>query len=185
MKRIFIAVKVYPEVELLRIISSLQALLGAERIKWVDPANIHLTLSFLGDTEEKRIKILSDMLKEKCTGFHAFNFLLVGTGIFKNYRDPRVIWAGIKSPEKLVMLNNIITEGLKLNGFEIEERDFKPHLTLGRIKSIKDSENLKNVIERYKDHQIQNVKINEVILFESILKQTGPVYKSLGNFALC
>ena len=55
MKRIFIAVKVNPEGELLRMFSSLKAILGAENIKWVDPANIHLTLAFLGDTDEKRI----------------------------------------------------------------------------------------------------------------------------------
>jgi 2'-5' RNA ligase len=184
MKRIFIAVKVDPGGELLRIISSLKALLAAENIKWVDPANIHITLAFLGDTEEKRIKTIAQMLEGECARFHEFEFLLAGTGVFKNYWDPRILWAGIQSAERLIQLNNIIAEGLKLNGFEIEDRQFRPHLTLGRIKSLKGTENLKTVLERYRDNQFQIVHVNEVILFESILKQTGPIYKSLGNFRL-
>ncbi len=184
MKRIFIAIKVNPEGELLRMFSSLKAALGAEKIKWVDPASIHLTLAFLGDMEEKRIRVLSSMLKEKCSGFGEFDFNLTGTGVFKNFRDPRVIWIGIQSSEKLSMLNNVITEGLKLNAFEVEERQFKPHLTIGRVKSVSDAENLKTVLERYMDNQYQIVHVNEVILFESILMQTGPIYKSLGKYPL-
>jgi len=184
MKRVFIAVKVYPEGDLLRMISSLKALLGAENIKWVDPANIHLTLAFLGDTEEKRIRIVADMLREKCSGFHEFEFVLAGTGVYNSFRDPRVIWIGIKYSEKLLMLNNIVTDGLKENGFIVDEQQFKPHITLGRIKSIRDTENLKTILERYRDCQIQTVQVSEVILFESILSQTGPIYKSLGNFPL-
>jgi 2'-5' RNA ligase len=184
MKRAFIAVKVEPGGELLRMISSFKALLGAENIKWVDPANIHLTLAFLGDTEEKRIKSITSMLKERCTGFNEFDFILAGTGIFKNYWGPRVIWVGIRSSEKLIMLNNIITDGLRENGFEIEDRQFRPHLTLGRVKSVKDTENLKKVLEKYRDTEFQKVEVKEVILFESILMQTGPIYKPLGSYSL-
>ena len=184
MKRVFIALKVDPGRELLKLYSSLNALLEAENIKWVDPGNIHLTLAFLGDTEEKRIKILSDMLGDICCDFKEFDFVLSGTGIFKNIRDPRVLWIGIKSADRLFAINSLITEGLKINGFNTEERPFSPHLTLGRMKSIRDAENLKTVLERYKDHQIQSVHANEVILYESILMQTGPLYKPLGKYML-
>lgn len=184
MKRIFIAVKVEPGAELLRMISSVKALLGAENIKWVDPVNIHLTLAFLGDTEEKRIRVLSSMLKDKCSGFGEFDFNLTGTGVFKNFWDPRVIWVGIQSQEKLSSLYDRIANGLKETGFEIEERQFKPHLTLGRVKSVRDTETLRTVLEKYKDVEFQKVEVKEIILFESILLQTGPIYKSLGIFAL-
>ena len=95
MKRIFIAVKTEPGETLLRIHSSLKSVLGAERITWTDPANIHLTLAFLGETEDELIRAVSIMLKQKCTGFVDFSFSLKGTGIFKTYQDPRVIWIGI------------------------------------------------------------------------------------------
>jgi RNA 2',3'-cyclic 3'-phosphodiesterase len=184
MKRIFIAVKVNPEDELLRMFSSLKAILAAENIKWVDTANIHITLAFLGDTDEKRVRVLNGMLKDKCSGFGEFSFDLAGTGVFKNFRDPRVLWVGIRSSEKLIQLNSIIAEGLKLKDFIIEERQFRPHLTLGRIKSVRDTENLKTMLESYRDRQFQVVHVNEVILFESILLHTGPIYKPLAKFPL-
>jgi len=184
MKRVFIAVKVKPESGLLRMISTLKSVLSAENIRWVDPVNIHITLAFLGDTGEEKIKILTGMLKDKCSGFQEFDFQLAGTGVFKNYRDPRVIWAGIKSPEKLFALENKIAEGLKSTGFINEEHRFKPHLTLGRVKSVSNTENLKNILDRYSDTEFQKVEVKDVILYESILLQTGPIYKPLGNYSL-
>jgi 2'-5' RNA ligase len=184
MKRVFIAVNVDPGSKLLKFYSSIKDLLQEENIKLVDPGNIHLTLAFIGDTEEKRIKLLGNMLGDICSAFMQFNFVLAGTGIFKNYRDPRVIWLGIRSVEKLSAINSLITEGLKTNGFRTEDRPFSPHLTLGRIKLIRDTENLKSILERYRDIEFQKIDVEEVILYESILMQTGPLYKPLGKFPL-
>jgi 2'-5' RNA ligase len=184
MKRVFIAIKADAGGELLRMLSTLRALLAPEKIKWVDPVNIHLTLAFLGDTEEEKIKVLAAMLKEKCTGFNDFEFVLAGAGVFKNYSDLKVIWTGITLSDRLTELSNAIADGLKENGFNIEERPFRPHLTIGRIRSIADAENLKKVIERYRETEFQTVPVKEVILFESILMQTGPLYKPLGMFKL-
>ncbi len=184
MKRIFIALKVNPGETLLRIQSSLKAVLGEERINWTDPLNIHLTLSFLGDTDDDRIKTLSIMLKQKCTGFGEFSLILKGSGVFKNYRDPRVIWIGIENNEKLMNLNADINLGLKDAGFSPEDRPFRPHITLGRIKSIRNTDILRSSLEKYKDAFIQEVPVKEVILFESILKPSGPEYRPAGRFIL-
>jgi 2'-5' RNA ligase len=184
MKRIFIAVKVDPGQTLIRIHASLKSVLGGEKINWTEPANMHLTLAFLGDTEDDLIKVVSIMLKQVCTGFGGFRFNLTGTGVFKNYHDPRVIWAGIEPGEKLSQLNEEIMTGLKDAGFRLDERPFNPHLTLGRIKSINHPDILKSALEKYKDVKIQEVDVKEVILFESILKPTGPVYKSISGFSL-
>jgi len=184
MKRIFVAVKVDPWQTLIRIHTSLKSVLGGEKINWTDPANMHLTLAFLGDTEDELIKVVSIMLKQKCTGFGDFSFNLTGTGLFKNWSDPRVIWAGIEYNEKLSQLNEKIMTGLKDAGFRLDERPFKPHLTLGRIKSINHPDILKSALDNYKDVKIQEVDVKEVVLFESILKPTGPVYIPLGRFKL-
>ncbi len=184
MKRIFIALKIEPDGILLRMITSLRSVFGNERITWVDPANIHLTLAFLGDTEEDRIKAAGITARQNCSGFGEFSFNLSGTGVFKNFREPRIIWVGIEESEKLVQLNDLIMTGLKDTGFRFEDRPFRPHITLGRIKFIKDSELLKSTLERYQDTHFQKVLIKEVILYESILKPTGPVYKPLGRFSL-
>ncbi len=184
MKRIFIALKVEPGETLLRMLSSLKAMPGNEKITWVDPANFHLTMAFPGNTEDERIIVASIMLKQKCTGFGEFGFKLSGSGVFKSFSDPRIIWIGTENHEKVTDLNNLITTGLKDTGFKIEERQFRPHITLGRIKSIKDKEALKSVVSRYQNTFFQEVPVTEVILFESILKPTGPVYKPIGRFRL-
>lgn len=184
MKRIFIAVKVEVSETLLKMISSLKSGLGSESIKWTNPDNIHITLAFLGDTEEEKIKIISAMLKAKCEGFGTFELILRGSGVFKNMSDPRVIWTGIEPSEKLMQLNDYIKNGLEDAGTKIEDRPFKPHLTLGRIKFLKTGNALKELIEKYRDTEIQKVPVNEVILYESILLQSGPVYKPLSKFKL-
>ncbi|HOW10785.1 MAG: RNA 2',3'-cyclic phosphodiesterase [Bacteroidales bacterium] len=184
MKRLFIAIKIVPEGDLLRMISSVKAMVGDESIKWVDPCNVHITLAFLGDTGERKIKPLTRILPEVCTGHGRFEFSLSGTGVFKNYNDPRVIWVGINPKEAITALNAKITCGLKSGGFLTEDRSFRPHLTIGRIRTIKDSERLKRVLETYRETEFQTIKASEVILYESILMQTGPLYKELAKFPL-
>lgn len=184
MKRIFIGIKVEPEGTLLRMISSLKAVLASERIKWVDPANIHITLAFLGDTEEERIKAASIVLSNICSDYNRFSFRISGTGIFKSYHNPRVIWAGIDNSDELSGINEQIAGGLRDAGFHLEERPFSPHITLGRIKYVKDKSLLRETLERYRDTDFQDVDIKEVILFESILRPEGPIYKKSGIFGL-
>jgi 2'-5' RNA ligase len=184
MKRIFIAVRTEPGAVFQKMYSSLRSLLGNEKIAWINMDKIHLTIVFLGDTEEERIKIAGIVLKQKCTGFGEFTFALSGTGVFKNFNDPKVIWSGIKNPDKLLDLNKLIVQGLKDTGFRIEERQFRPHVTMARVKSINDINSFRSAVDRYKDTFFQEVHVKEVILFESILKPTGSVYRELGKFHL-
>jgi len=179
MKRIFIAVKVEPGEPLLQMISSLKTGLRSENVKWINPGNIHITLSFLGDTGEEKIKPVIAMLNERCEGFGKFEFIIKGAGVFKNLSDPRVIWTGIEPSRELEHLNEVIVTGLKNIDIGIENRPFRPHLTLGRIKNLKDKNVLKLLLDEFQNSEIQKVPVDEVILYESILLQTGPVYQPL------
>jgi 2'-5' RNA ligase len=184
MKRIFIALKVEAGESFLRIISSLKSELSNESIKWTNPDNIHITLAFLGDTEDEKIKIIRAMLKVICEGFGKFELIIKGSGVFKSLIDPRVIWTGIEPSEKLMQLNDLIMNGLKDAGTKIEDRPFKPHLTLGRIKYLKDNSLLKTFMEKYQNADIQKIQVKEVILYESTLLQAGPVYEPISKFKL-
>lgn len=184
MRRIFIAVKLEPEENLTRIISSLKTSLTGENIKWVDSRNLHVTLAFLGESEEYQIANVSNLLQEKCPGSGNFEFIIKGLGVFKNFREPRAIWAGIQLSDKLVRLNELVKIVVKSNGINIENREFKPHLTIGRIKMLKSQTNLNTILEKYHEVEIQKVQVHEVIIFESILKPTGPFYKPVSIIKL-
>jgi 2'-5' RNA ligase len=184
LKRIFIAVKIDAGENLLNMISDLKAGLKEERVKWTETGNFHITLAFLGYTEETKIKAISNMLRTACEGFGEFEIIIKGAGVFKNFSDPRILWTGIEPSEKLNKLYDCIKSGLKDTGISLEERTFRPHLTLGRIKSIGDHENLQSLVTSYLTAEMKSQRVKEVILYESIIFQTGPVYKPLGRSPL-
>jgi 2'-5' RNA ligase len=95
-----------------------------------------------------------------------------------------VIWVGINPKEGLIKLSTLIAEGLESGGFIAGDRTFSPHLTIGRIRTIKDNDRLKRELETYANKEFQKIEAAEVILYESILMQTGPLYKELGKLSL-
>jgi len=158
--------------------------LSAEKIKWVNPEIMHITIAFLGDTDEKIITPISDKINRIGLDYSPFELIFRSTGVFKNIRDPRVIWIGTETSPVLQDLKMRIDEELSEFGFVKETRDFRPHLTLGRIKWIKNTLALEQAIQRYKDEEIQRELISGLIFYESVLKPEGPVYIPLGNFPL-
>jgi 2'-5' RNA ligase len=179
MKRIFIAIKIEAGDNLLKMISSYRTRLNKAQIKWTDTSNIHITIVFLGNTEDKTINAINSMMEDKCKGFGQFELILKGSGIFRNINDPRIIWTGIEPSEKLSQLNNLIMNGLKELEIKTEDHPYKPHLTIGRIKHLNDGESLRALTEEYQHYEIQLVPVKEVILYESILLPTGPLYNPL------
>jgi RNA 2',3'-cyclic 3'-phosphodiesterase len=184
MKRIFIALKVNAENELLKMISSLKEGLRNDSVNWTHIDNIHITLAFLGDTHESMINEIYPVLSKKCSGFGSFQLILRGCGIFRSLSDPRIIWTGIGSSEKLTGLNTSIISGLKEINIKLEDRPYNPHLTVGRVKHLNDIRILESLIVKYKNTELQKVNADEVILYESILLPVGPQYKPLAKFSL-
>jgi 2'-5' RNA ligase len=184
LKRLFIGIKIEPLSPLKNFYKSVKSNFENERIKWVDMDNIHITLAFLGDTAEDRVRSLDRMLKSVCPGFGKFSFLLSGLGIFKDLSNPGILWIGVKQYEELKGLNNLISDGLRKEGFNIERRTFKPHVTVGRIKYLNDKSVLRSVLELYRDADILEVNVEKITLFESTLLPSGPVYTPLGLFPL-
>jgi 2'-5' RNA ligase len=176
MKRTFIAVKIEPGKMLLDAVEKMRLRLRNESVKWVDLNQVHVTLAFIGDTSEGTIKDISEMLAVSCKGFGEIEFRVAGVGVFKSITDPRVIWAGIGNNRRLTQLEALISGGLKELGLGLEEKPFRPHLTLARIRTLKDQKVLGTLISDYENVVFQESRISEVIYFESILQQTGPLY---------
>lgn len=177
--RTFIAVKIEPEPDLLQLIKHFRKTFENEKIKWVDENNLHLTLKFLGDTSPVQVDRVKSILEETAENFSSLRFDLKGVGFFKKNRQPRVLFVNIEKDDILKQLAAEIDAKLSELGFEKEKREFNPHLTFGRIKFLKNKSRFYETIETYKNHFIQQVKINEVIYYQSILKPAGAEYKSI------
>lgn len=181
MKRTFIAVKIPLKKGALEIIQDIKNEFKNDKIKWVESWNLHITLYFLGDTEENRIEGVIETLKENLNQFEKFNLKLNGIGVFGAARDPKVIWIGIDKSEQFQKLKLIINNSLKELGFKVDEKVFKPHLTIGRIKYIRDKTKLKNLLKQHETLKLGVIEVDKVYYYESQLTQRGPIYKILSE----
>lgn len=180
MKRLFIAIKIQPDPELIELLHSLKRNLIHDRINWVNIKQLHLTLKFIGETEEKSVVAIQQAMIEALKGFQPISLLFDKTGIFGSTYDPRVIWIGSKqaNPE-IIRLGESVIQHLDRVGFKSDRQNFVPHLTLGRIRSIEDKANFQSILKSIPDMAFQKTEVNEIILFESILRREGPLYKEL------
>ena len=184
MRRTFIAIKIDPGNRLLQAYTKLQNELKNEKIKWVDRDNFHVTLFFLGDTDEEKIGQVKQSLAGLVPVFEAFDINLHGMGVFKNMQKPRVLWAGIHDFEPLQRIKQSVDQKMSQLGYTPDKREFRPHLTLARIKWIEDKSKLEHLLLEYEQQQWQKTRISELIYYESKLKQSGPVYTPIEKFSL-
>lgn len=146
--------------------------------RWVKPANIHLTLKFLGNVAEKQLEDIKEVLENLAAKQETFDIRLKNLGAFPRTDYPRVIWTGVDDHEKkLTKLAADIEVALIDLGFEPEDRDFYPHLTLARIKSNRNCYKLKKMIERILPSG--SFTADRLTLFQSILSPKGPTYTIL------
>lgn len=177
--RTFIAIKILPEEELIKTLAIFKKSLASEKIKWVEPNNLHLTLKFVGDTSHGQVEEIKNLLENISNQFGRFSLTLNGLGFFKSKGQPRVLFAKLEYDESLELIYNILEERLSKIGIEKDKRDFKPHLTLARIKYIKNKRLFYSVMEKLKNTYFQKSTVSEIHYFQSVLKPTGPVYQTL------
>jgi len=184
MKRTFIAVKIPVNEMTQNFINECKRELKNEKIKWVDTSNLHITLFFLGDTDEHLInKINRDFIG--ISGNFKKNIIsLQGAGTFKKGRSPKIIWIGTQIEDELVSLQKEISQVLNNYGYETDQKEYTPHITIGRIKFIDNLSVLDILIERYKNTKFDIIKIDKFIFYESILTSRGPEYKIIKEFYL-
>jgi len=184
MKRLFVAIKLSPDENFLRIYDFLKQNLKQDLIKWVEPDKLHLTLKFLGETRNEKIPIIKQLLTEFVKGKKTLELNFDKVGIFGSSYDPKVIWFGINQNEQIKEFGHKILQHFHENGFKQDRQNFVPHLTIGRIKKLENKRYFQSVIDKVKNEPIQSFQINEIILYQSILKPTGPIYITLGGFTL-
>ena len=153
---------------------------GAD-VGWTNPENIHLTLRFLGEIEEGRLNSLKQVCAETVAEFHPFSLCLKETGYFPDFRRPRVLWVGLGgSIEIATQLQNRLEQGLMAFGFDREDKPFKPHLTIGRVKSGKNIKPLVAKADMYRLPEL-SFEVGEIVLFKSELLPAGARYTALSK----
>jgi len=178
--RAFIAIELSPEIkDSLEQIQSHLKYSGAD-VKWIEKDNIHLTLKFLGEIDEKRLQYIKDILDEIGKLSEPFEISLKDIGAFPKIDYPRVVWVGLdKGVAESKILAEKIDEALSKIGFDKKSRPFTAHLTLGRVRSSKNKDALKEKILNCQTSTVDYQLIGCVTLYRSTLTPEGSVYTKL------
>jgi 2'-5' RNA ligase len=155
------------------------------KIRWVRAENIHLTLKFLGDVEEIKIKKIAKAVFKTVEGHSPISIKAKGIGVFPGIRRPRVLWVGLAGQlEALVGLQQTLDENLIMLGFSREERPFKGHLTMGRMKDKIDVKKLGDALMAFRSFESETFTADQIILYKSELKASGAVYTELASASI-
>ncbi len=181
--RAFIAVNLAAPVieEIAKVQAALQKAQGD--IRWTRTEGLHLTLKFLGDIARNQVEPILTAMREALREPPALRVLAQGLGAFPNLRRPRVLWAGL-SGERLPELSRAIETALMPLDFPPEEREFTPHLTLGRVRSLRGWERVLALVKEYEHARFGESTVDQVTLYQSELRPNGAVYSPLGSVPL-
>lgn len=148
-------------------------------IKWVEPENLHLTLKFLGNTQLEKIQIIKEVLTNISKKIFPFYIKIQGIGFFPNKKYPRVLWVGLENKEKIIDIQKKIEADMSKIGYKKEEREFDPHITIGRTRSFTKISNLLECLDDYKKYDFGTLFVDRINIMKSDLTSKGPIYTKL------
>jgi len=154
-------------------------------VGWVRPEGMHLTLKFLGELSSPQLDEIETALGKAAEGTGSLKITVRGVGVFPNPKNPRVIWLGIDpEDDRLSRLQERIDRGLERLGFQPEEREFHPHLTLGRVRSSRGLDDLMKALAVQHNFLAGECVLDHLHLIQSELNAGGAVYTKLWSVAL-
>ena len=188
--RTFVAIELSAAIrsELTRVEEMLKEKIATPHLRWVDPANVHLTLKFLGNVPIDRIQEITAALKEACAGLSPFIIHVSGLGCFPNTNNPRVVWVGVQEETgRLKGLQERIEGRLATLGFKPEGQPFRPHLTLGRVKKEAHGGARRivgGIVSATSVGHLGQMEVGEISLMKSVLLPSGAQYSRLETIPL-
>ena len=152
---------------------------------WPRPEGVHLTLKFLGEVGEGRVTEIMQALALALIDTKLFRLGVAGVGTFPNPTSARVVWLGVTGDvETLVALQAAVEQAMVGLGMDPDSRPYTPHLTLGRIRKIRDRAAWLAGLASVKDSSLPGFEVASVSLIESRLRPSGAVYREIGRVAL-
>ncbi len=195
--RLFIAVPLPPPV--VALVGALVEDFSAEPwpMRWVSPETAHITLHFLGEVPPERAELLRLALPGLVSRHERFRLRTADLGVFPNQKRPRVLWLGLYGPaHRLLTLHADIGRLLKQFEFAVDESPFHPHITLGRVRDVRDHpvrDLAAQMVERVKQESecgrasaanAISLPVDEIVLVRSIIGRDGPAYETLARCPL-
>lgn len=153
-------------------------------VAWTHPENLHLTIAFLGDVLPARIPSLTDRLATMVGGIGVFTARVMGVGAFPSLSRPQVLWVGIAAAA-LAVLATAVQAACEQEGFPRERRPFRPHVTLGRLRSRAERSRAGlAVLARDGGRDFGSTAITRVVLYRSVLDRAGARHFPIATFPL-
>jgi len=187
--RAFIAIELPKEIKN-HLLSIQEKLKTAEAdIKWVEPQNIHLTLKFLGEIDEKKLKSIAQIIEGVCAQNKPFCLRISKPGAFPRMTSPRVIWVGTdEGQNQTAEIAGILEEEIAKIGIPREDKRFSSHITIGRTRSAKNLSKLAKILLQLQANpeagENLEFRVTKITLFKSTLTPQGPVYEALKESSL-
>lgn len=148
-------------------------------MKLVDLDVLHMTLKFLGDTEEALVEDVGEAMNRACQGVAPIQVSMQGSGAFPNLNHIKVVWIGLTGADTLKEIARALDDELAPLGFSRERRPFRPHVTIARVKGGRNKDRLQAVLREYSDSSFGEQTIDAVALKKSVLTPKGPIYTTL------
>jgi len=184
--RAFLAVE--SSAEILAAVERFQEKLKREisgSVSWTRPQSNHLTLKFFGNIDLTDVGNISVATEKHTAATSPLLLKIEKMGVFPDLRRPRVLWVGTAGDvEKLTALQKKLDAEFALIGFPAEERPFRAHLTLARIKDARTTAGIEEAMKKHADFAAGEFEAAELILFQSRLTPQGAIYTKLKTFPL-
>lgn len=155
----------------------------AAKIKFVERENFHVTLKFLGDIDETTAQEVKRALEEIAKRHKKHRVRVKGVGVFPNPNYVRVIWAGIENDEGIRAIAEDVEKVMRKLGFK-KEKDFVAHITIGRVKFVKDKLELAMALKDLANEDFGEFDVEAIELKKSTLTPKGPIYETVARFEL-
>ncbi|WP_132059136.1 RNA 2',3'-cyclic phosphodiesterase [Halorussus amylolyticus] len=151
-----------------------------------DPEQAHVTLKFLGDVNKGQLPRVKNALRRAVSkaGVEPFEATFEGLGVFPSIGYINVVWLGVgDGGEEMTQLHEAIEREVTRLGFDAEDHDFTPHVTLGRMNHAGGKEIVQDAVEN-QDPTVGTTDVTEIRLTESVLTDEGPEYETVESFEL-
>jgi 2'-5' RNA ligase len=158
---------------------------GAD-VKWVEADNLHLTMLFLGEVDQRELTPVCRVVAEAAQQHAPFPMSIEHAGAFPNVRRPRTLWVGVGTgAAEVCALHDALEEPLQALGcYRREERQFTPHLTLGRVRGERAAADLAAAMTKHAAWSAGETIVSSVHVMGSELTPNGPIYTVLSRAPL-